>query len=202
MSDGGPEGGLPPACMTVPGFLEALELDDDARELAAAHPRPRGFIDGLVARDALETAVRCLAHSLPPREGVFWAWSCAKRTAGDEPPEAVAELLAAVERWIGEPTDGHRRAAWELGEEAGLDLPAGCAALAAFLGGGSIGPPDAPYVPAEREAVGEAVAGSVLLAAVEGDPRQIRDRLGSFVAHGLEVADRVPVWTDGDGVAG
>src|SRR5215217_9597163 len=121
------------------------DLGDDARALlATGTPPPKAFIALLLERELHADAVRFLAHGLPRREAVWWAWVCARKVAGAEPAPPIKAALDATERWIIQPSEEHRRQALQFGEAADFGTPAGCAALAAFMSTGSLAPPDAP----------------------------------------------------------
>jgi hypothetical protein len=150
----------------------------------------------LLQRELHSDAVRFLAHGLPRREAVWWAWVCARKVAGAEPPPAIKAALDATERWIIQPTEEHRRQALLYGEAADFGTPAGCAALAAFMSTGSLSPPDAPAVAPGEFMTAKAVAGSVTLSAVMTEPERAIEKFNEFVKLGLEVADRTKLWTE------
>jgi hypothetical protein len=172
------------------------DLGDEARALleGAAPPPPKEFIAKLVAANLHIDAVRFLAHALPRRECVWWAWVCARKAAGAEPPQPIKNALDATERWIVQPTEEHRRAALTFGELADFGTPAGCAALAAFMTGGSLGPPEAPAIPPGEFMTAKAVSGSVTLSAVAKEPDLAPEKFAEFLNLGLEVADRTKLW--------
>jgi len=164
---------------------------------------PRAFIQLLMERStpsgdgeppALQPdAVRLLAHALPVREAVWWAWVCARRAAGDAPPPMVAGALAAAEQWIAQPTDDNRRIALARARDDDAPPPANLVALAAGLSGGSLAPRDLPDVPTPVNSAARAIAGAVIVSAVQAAPA-FAERYAAFVAQGLEVADRVKLW--------
>ena len=162
--------------------------------LAGDVPAPRAYIAQLLERELHADAVRFIAHALPRREAVWWAWVCARKVAGAEPAPAVKNALDATERWIVQPNEEHRRQALYFGEAADFGTPAGCAALAAFMSSGSLAPPDAPPVPPDEFMTAKAVAGSVTLAAVTTEPERAVEKFNEFVKVGLEVADRTKLW--------
>jgi hypothetical protein len=173
----------------------AADLGDEARALLdGGGPPPKDFISRLVAANLHAEAVRFLAHALPRRECVWWAWVCARKVAGDQPPLEIKNALDVTERWIVQPTEEHRRQALLFGEAADFGTPAGCAALAAFMSTGSLAPPEAPAVPPGEFMTAKAVSGCVTLAAVL-DPGRAVERFNEFLALGLEVADRTRLWT-------
>ncbi|MDQ2667567.1 MAG: hypothetical protein M3Z05_16345 [Gemmatimonadota bacterium] len=186
---------VPPSRGTAE-LCAVADLGGDATALLAGGvPAPRVFVAQLLERDLHADAIRFIAHALPRREAVWWAWVCARKVAGDEPVPAVKAALDATERWIVQPTDEHRRQALHFGEAADFGTPAGCAALAAFMSAGSLAPPHAPPVPPDEFMTAKAVAGSVTLAAVTTEPERAKEKFNEFVKVGLEVADRTRLWT-------
>lgn len=171
------------------------DLGDDAKALLSSEvPGPRAYVAQLLALDLHADAIRFIAHALPRREAVWWAWVCARKVAGAEPKPAIKAALDATERWIVQPTEEHRRQALHFGEAADFGTPAGCAALAAFMSAGSLAPPSAPPVPPDEFMTAKAVAGSVTLAAVTVEPERAVEKFNEFVKVGLEVADRTKLW--------
>ena len=171
------------------------DLGDDAKSILSADvPAPRAYVAQLVARELHADAIRFIAHALPRREAVWWAWVCARKVAGAEPEPAIKAALDATERWIVQPTEEHRREALHFGEAADFGTPAGCAALAAFMSAGSLAPPNAPPVPPDEFMTAKAVAGSVTLAAVTTEPERAVEKFNEFLKVGLEVADRTRMW--------
>ena len=188
--------GQPPR-RSVLDIAIAAELGDEALQLLRSDDvrgGPREFLTILSKRNMFPEAVRFLAFSLPKRECVWWAWVCARKASGAEPPPPVKAALEATERWIVQPTDEHRRAAMDAAQAAEVGTPAGCAALAAFFTGGSLGPPNVPPVPPGEFMTAKAVTGSVMLSAVVTDPQHASDKFREFLALGLEVAERITLW--------
>jgi hypothetical protein len=174
----------------------AAELGEDAQALARPDLHPRQFVALLLEKSLFPDAVRFLAHALPKREATWWAWVCARRSAGDAPQPAVKAALDATEKWIAQPTDDLRRAAMDAARKAGLDSAAGCAALAAFFSGGSLAPPNAPPVPPGEFLTAKAVAGAIIIAAVAREPEKAPEKFRAFIAQGLEVTQRIKLWGD------
>src|SRR5436190_17204799 len=89
----------------------AAELGEAARALLKENQPPQEYLNLLVENAHFQDAVRFLAHALPKREAVWWAWVCARRAAGEEPPPKIKASLDATEKWIAQPTEDNRRAA-------------------------------------------------------------------------------------------
>jgi hypothetical protein len=170
------------------------ELGEDAMALARPDLHPREFVGLLLEKALFPDAVRFVAHALPKREGVWWAWVCARRAAGDTPPPPIKAALDATEKWIAQPSEELRRSAMAAAQKAGTGTAAGCAGLAAFFSGGSLSPPEAPPVPPGEFLTAKAVAGAVIFAAVAKEPENAPEKFRAFVAQGLEVTQRIKLW--------
>ena len=170
------------------------ELGESAMALVRPEIHPREYVGLLVEQKLYPDAVRFLAHALPKREAVWWAWVTARRTAGEKPPPTIKAALDATERWIAQPSEENRRAAMAAAEKAGFDSAAGCAGLGAFFSGGSLAPPELPPVPPGEYLTAKAVSGAVIFAAVAGEPEKAPEKFKSFVAQGVDVTNRIQLW--------
>src|SRR5512133_3130185 len=122
------------AAQAVPktvAISNAAELSEPAMALVRPETHPRDYVALLMERELYPDAVSFLAHALPRREAVWWAWMSARRAAGEKPLPAVKAALEATESWIAQPSDPNRRAAMAAAEKAGYDSAAGCAGLGA-----------------------------------------------------------------------
>ncbi len=182
----------PPAANRPPVRLAAdlaksLPLSDAAKTLLAPTLTPRQFFDLLAAHPPLaEDAIRFLAVALPKREAVGWGLACV-RVALPTPSPVAAKALAAVEAWVKEPSEAHRRACAGAAEATGYDTATGCLANAAFWSGGSLSAPHLPAVPPPENLTATGVTAALLLAAVT-DPANAAATRSRFVALGAEVA--------------
>ncbi len=181
------------AVQTAAQLAAVSGLGDAARALLQDEMPPKDFAQLLIEKGHFPDAVRLLAHALPKRESVWWAWVCARRAAGPAPPPPVKSSLAATEKWIAQPNEENRRAAMQAAEAAGVQTAAGCAGLAAFFCGPSLSPPQAPPVPPGPHDSAKAVAGAVTLAAV-AVPEKIAENFRAVLQQGLEVAARIKLW--------
>src|SRR5690606_14934133 len=179
---------------TMPAICDAAELSEEAREILASEQHGRTFVEKLIETEQYSDAIAFLAHALPRREAVWWAWLCARAAAGEKPPASVIASLEATKTWIAEPTHPHRRAAIDAAEVAGIGTPAGCAGLAAFLCGDTLGPAEAPPAPPGEYAAAKAIGGSINLAATADLEADISARYAEFVRQGLELAERTKLW--------
>src|SRR5512146_610844 len=103
------------------------ELSEDAMAMAGPETQPADYVSLLLQKKLYPDAVRFVAHALPKREGIWWAWMCARRAAGEPAKPEIRAALEATEKWIAQPNEEHRRAAMAAAEKAQFDTPAGCA---------------------------------------------------------------------------
>ncbi|HTS28415.1 MAG TPA: hypothetical protein VMH81_21225 [Bryobacteraceae bacterium] len=179
---------------TTESVAAVAELGEEASALLKPEMHPLDFIAKLMDQQMYADAVRFLAHALPKREAVWWAWMSARRITPENAPAKIKAALEATEKWIAQPSDENRRAAKEAADAASLGTAAGCAGLAAFFAGDSLAPPNLPPVPPGPYLTAKAVAGAVNFAALSGDPRQAPEKFKSFVAQGVEVTRRIKLW--------
>ena len=177
----------------------AAELGDRARALLRPDISPQSYVELLIGNEEFADAARFLAHALPKREAVWWAWFCARRASGTDPSPAVRASLSATEQWLVQPNEENRRNAMQAAEQATFGTPAGCAGLAAFFSGGSLAPPDTPVNPPGEFMTAKAVAGCIMLAAVATEPEKAPDRYRAFLAQGIEVTRRIKLWDQSAG---
>lgn len=150
---------------------------------------PRQYLDHLISGGLLAEAVRFVANAMEPALSIEWALDCLTKLQATQRPDARRAAFAATEKWLKSKEDTDRRAAKELAEQAGLDTPEGCLAMAVFLAGGSIAPSTAPDVEAPAHVSQRLAAGAVTLAVVQ-DPKRATERHQSVLAAGAARLNR------------
>ncbi len=184
---------------TAADVFSAAGLSDDAGALLKEAAEPRDYVESLIENELYADALGFIAHVLPPRESVWWAWSCARDATGETPAEAVTQAIESTRLWIVEPTDENRRAAGDAAEALDYGSAVALAALSAFMCGDTMGPADAAPAPAPPGVVPKTVAGCICLAAASGKPEDVKTRFQQYAGRGMERADKGKVWTPEDG---
>ena len=177
-------------------LLERAQLPKEASPFVAQATDGASLVQLLLDAGRIPDALRVVATALPPREGVWWAWTAARHASqvgAEAATPAVTEALAATEHWVKNPEDGPRRAAWAASERAGLDTPAGCAAAAPFFAAGSVASPEIAVIPAPPGLYSAMIATAVTLASV-AEPDRFDAVAGAFIAQGLEVVRGLGGW--------
>jgi hypothetical protein len=166
-----------------------VALGDEAKKALTPEMSLEDYIEALLIRELHPDALQFIAHSLPKRQAVWWALGCVKQVAPPELPPEQETAVKMTERWIAEPTEENRQAAFKAAEAADTSTPAGITALAAYYS-------DALPATADPEKNAKAyfitaklVSAAVMLAAAS-DPEQVKARFGGFASKGAEVVKR------------
>ena len=166
------------------------ELDDDVLPLISAETTTRQFVENLLQQSRFSDGITFLAAALPKREAVWWGClSCGGSDASSLPPDD-RRAIEAARTWVIDPSEANRRAA-EAAANAGELLTApSCVAMAAFLSGGSMGPPEVPEIPPPDHLTGHTIACALSLAAASGSDEVAKRALEL----GIAVADGKNRW--------
>lgn len=164
---------------------ELMELRGGA--LPAPEVSLRAHYETLRAADS-SRAVEYIGHALPRREAIYWAAGLIE--APEDEPAAHAALDRA-RRWLEDPADAQRRAAYAAAQSADREAPERTLATAIFYSGGSIAPEGvAPVQPAPGLANRLAVVAVIQAAYRSGDHKallaQALDRAEAIAEHGIE----------------
>jgi hypothetical protein len=160
-------------------------LSAPAAKLLAPKLSAEGFVGLLLDHQLHEDVLGVMAHALSTRLSVWWACQCAWHVGRPALPAPQHEALRVAVNWVREPSEEHRRRAELASALAGVQTPAGCIALAVFMSGGSLGPPEGPTVLPPPHLAGTSVRAAVLLAASFGDTDANQRQ---FVALGIDIA--------------
>lgn len=149
-------------------WTEARQIGElmNRPELGDPEASPEAAYRKLRTEGDLDTAVRYLAHALPRAETIAWAARLLdERSRTTELTVPERQALDRTVRWLEEPTDEYRRAAFEAAALAPEDSPERLLASAVFLSGGSISEPDLPPVQPQPQVCGQLAGTAVLTAA-------------------------------------
>jgi hypothetical protein len=171
-----------------------VPLSEPAKALLQEKQTPDQYLKVLADKGHLPDAIQLLAHALPKREAVGWAWQCAREAYGPNPQPKFAAALEAARRWVAEPNEDRRYEAKPAAEAADYGTPAGLCAAAAFWSGGSFGPPDQKPIPPDEKLTPKGVGGAILLAGLLGAPDQAMARYRRFLEFGLGIGRGATPW--------
>ena len=168
--------------LTEAAQVHAL-LDDEARAQPDDELALRAYYDEAKATDSM-FALDIIGHALPRREVIAWAAGLLDSGARERPlGPRNQQALDCVLRWLGDPEDEYRRAAFEAAEQASSDSPARLLGMAVFMSGGSLSPEDAPPVLPDPVTCNRLAIAAVKAEAYRGEDAD------AFVAHALDAAE-------------
>jgi hypothetical protein len=178
----------PPIAQQV---CEHCQLGEQARALLQPDASVPQFLQTLISAGHLLDAVKFLAQALPKPQAISWACQCLRQLQAVATP-AHEQALAACDAWLKQPDDERRRAAFTAAEKAGLDTPAGCAALAVFFSGGSLAPPNVQAVPPADYLTGRTVGNAIVLAVVSREPHKAAEKFRHCLSLGQPLLAQPP----------
>ncbi|MGO9258639.1 MAG: DUF6931 family protein [Bryobacteraceae bacterium] len=170
--------------MTVKEISEISNLSAGALALVKEDSTPSAYLDSLEKQQLFQDAVRFLAHKLAIDAGVKWACACVRELRAPDRKEPKDEPLEASEQWIKAPTDSTRRAARDAADKAKTRGPSYLVAMAVFMSGGSLSPPEAPETPPPPHTAQKMIAGSIVTAVVSHMPEKAAERYQRALAMG------------------
>ncbi|KQV56766.1 MULTISPECIES: hypothetical protein [unclassified Caulobacter] len=150
---------------------------------------PELFFDRLLAEGRDDDAAMFLGQALPRYEAVAWATQAVRDLAPPDLPQRDVEALDAALRWLTDPSDNRRRAAFDAAANASGTSPQRMCALAVFFSGGSLAPADLEPLLAPKDAAGKFAAGAVLTAATDSGRRQEGLRAALALGEALAVGN-------------
>ena len=165
-----------------------VNLGEEAKKILNPEISANEFIEALAAKQLHPDAVQFIAHYLPKRQAVWWALGCVKQ-AGQELTPEQDNALKLTERWIADPNDENRQAAFRAAEEADTSSPAGITALAAYYSD-ALPPTADPKTNAKAYFVTAKLVTAAVMLAATNDPDQLKARFSGFVTKGVEVVKR------------
>jgi hypothetical protein len=179
-----------------------LDIDDGARMLLTADMTPSDCVEALRNASDRVHAIRVLARALTPEMSIRWACQCVRTAMAPGTSAEDFSAINAAEQWLTQPNDDNARAAFAAAEAAEFKSAAAWAAVAPFWAGDNMAPPGEPPLVPPPELYAKAVAGAVLLAAVDSDDPSTIARQDEFLDSGIIAAGGVPAPRDDNGKDG
>jgi len=178
--------------VTTPELTAIANCSRQARELATPEVAPPDFLNTLEERQLYYDAILFLAHIMEPKPSIEWACKAIHELQPPGEPIAGQDCLTIAETWLKAPADPLRFTARDTAEKSGLEAPADCVAMAVYLSGGSVTPPDTPEVDPPPYGAQRLCSGAILMAAVLNDPQHVVERQRKALALGRQCAKLPP----------
>jgi hypothetical protein len=133
-------------------------------------------------------AVKFLAHGLPKREAIWWAYLVSEAAEHHSTDPQTQEALSTIEHWAREPNEARRRQAGSVGEALRYYTPSSWAAMAILWSGGSITPEGRPPVEASPVMCAKAVSNAIIIGAHQLHATPPDEAFKRFLRQGLHIA--------------
>jgi len=178
---------LTPHAQTI---CKDIDVGPEAKKCLEAESDPVAYLNALMEQNLYVDAVRFLARALPKREATWWACLSARCTVNEKSPPELITALTAAEAWVFSPTEPNRRKSHTAAQAANFDNAASWAAMAAFWSEGNMAPEDVPaVVPPPDNLSSKAVAGAVMLSAVQTQPEKADEKYVFFIEQAIDIAN-------------
>lgn len=153
---------------TVMQACVEMDVSESASSVVKHDMTAQMAVQALVETGQVQDALKLLARLLPKRYAVAWLCQCARDQALDAEDKAGASL---AERWVREPNESNRRAAFEFANAGGYKSAGAWVAAAAGWSGGSLAPAsqETPVPPPDHLTACAVVAAINMLAALDID---------------------------------
>lgn len=161
---------------TAADICARFDLAPEARALLCEGMQPPEFVSAVVAHKHYAAGIDFLAHALPAREGIWWAYLCMQHVCGENLSDPEKAAVTAGVRWVLQPSEENRIAVKQPAEAAGVASLPGLLAMAVFQNG-------------NRGAFSKSIAMAVKVAATQGDPSRLLHTQRLFVNLGIEIAE-------------
>ncbi|MEO8999859.1 MAG: hypothetical protein ABI227_04285 [Rhodanobacter sp.] len=150
-----------------------MELSEPASALLKSDMTAQIAVQTLVGAGQIQDALKLLARLLPKRYAVAWLCQCARDQPLNPEDKAGASL---AEKWVREPNESNRRAAYEFANAGGYKSAGAWVAAAAGWSGGSLAPASQETLvpPPDHLTACAVVAGINMLAALVIEKFEVR----------------------------
>ena len=165
-----------------------MELSEPASALLTPDMTAQAAVQALVAAGQVQDALKLLARMLPKRYAVAWLCQCARDQVLDPEDKAGASL---AEKWVREPNESNRRAAFEFANAGGYKSAGAWVAAAAGWSGGSLAPASQETLvpPADHLTACAVVAAINMLAALVNE--KFESRRAAFIEPAMNLLNGV-----------
>ncbi len=162
--------------MTTAELAKIANLTAEAQALLQDDLSPSKYLAALSEKSLFKDAIQFLAHGMQVPTAIGWASACVKEFQAPDPKAKGKESLAVADRWLKSPDEKTRWEAKKAADDGEVSSAGDCVAMAVFLGGKSVAPPEVPDAPPPPYAAQKMAAGGILIAAVAHAPEKAPEK--------------------------
>ena len=161
---------------TIANIIKNYQLSEELAQQIQPDMAPDEFLQLTADRELYTDAVAFMAHALPLRESIYWAFLTVSFLKDKFTDEISARIPGTVEAWFKSSDEANRRICGELADALQLKNGPAWLAEAVFWSGGSISSPKDPETQPPAFLYAKAVFGAVCLSISldEEDPSVIK----------------------------
>ncbi|MGN1392587.1 MAG: DUF6931 family protein [Succinivibrionaceae bacterium] len=148
---------------TVENILKTYEASPEILKVVNPQMSPDQFLQAAIDNKLYVDAVTFLAHALPLRESIYWAWLTISFLRNKFKNPKDLDVINSVQEWFTNPDDTTRRINGTLADELKLATGPAWLAEAVFWSGGSILQPKDPITEPPQYLYAKAVTGAICL---------------------------------------
>jgi hypothetical protein len=150
-----------------------MEVTEPAAALLKGDMTAEAAVKTLAGAGHIQDALKLVARLLPKRYAVAWLCQCARDQTLNPEDKAGASL---AEKWVREPNESNRRAAFEFADAGGYKSTGAWLAAAAGWSGGSLAPATQETIvpPPDHLTACAVVAGINMLAGLDKEAFEAR----------------------------
>lgn len=185
---------------TIENILQKYQPSKEILALVTPQMAPDEFLQLVVNKKLFSDAVAFLAHALPLRESIYWAFLTISFLQHKFKDPTSHKILVTVQSWFQNPDEQNRYLCGELAESLKLDTGPAWLAEAVFWSGGSILPPKDPVTLPAPYLYAKAVAGAINLGiCLEEDMNKLDEKiLHKNYQNALKIAFNIAQGGDGN----
>jgi len=170
---------------------QQAQIKIPAKDLLPLAQNAKHYTELLIENHLWIDAIAYLSHAITPREGIWWAWFCARKASSE-----VAEIkaLALAENWIAQPTEENRKQATLMAERLPSGSPAQCVLQAIVQTGETENEMTGDKIPVIPYMANKFIQVAVISSVYAIDHETPETIANEFLRQGLDVANRIQLW--------
>lgn len=180
---------------TTKEIAQQAVLKPPATDYLLEAQNARHYAELLIQHQLWMPAINYMSHAIPAREGVWWAWFCARKAVLPKSTPEELKALSLAEAWIAQPNEENRRAAKSYSARIPSGSPPQCVLEAIAFSGELEDPITGKTAPAIPYMSSKFVAAAVVGASYIPDPLKPETAALEYLKQAFEVANRINLWS-------
>ncbi len=170
-------------------------LKPPATDYLAEAKSAQHYAEILVAKGHWMPALNYLAHAMPSREGVWWAWYCARKAHSKDQQPETQHALGLAEKWIAQPTEENRQIAKSYAEREEAKAAPQHVLEAIVATGDLEDASSGAKSPPPNYLASKFVYAATVASAYPPNPENPAETAADYLRQGFDVANRIQLWS-------